>query len=295
MDTRLAFTDAARARCSPSPWRVAFISRCFAFFPRGESCPASTISLSSSILFEGGRSHAFVYRVIRVPISEAYKVYVIAVGLIVPTSHIHARQDQHTTSTMASDSCATCAQVYDTPSEKPLFPGRTLPCCSRTICARCLNQNKRYETYCPYCQITTAPSSLPQGLRDPPAYSPLEPNVAPPGNTSEETLPAYQAGNYTGGTNEKGGAAPAEDVLHFVAPGDSMRSLALAYDVPIAALRKTNNIYSDHLVQARKTILIPGEHYKGGISLSPRPLESEEDEIKKNKLRRWMMACKVAE
>jgi hypothetical protein len=197
---------------------------------------------------------------------------------------------------MASDSCATCAQSYHTPSEKPLFPGRTLPCCSRTICARCLNQNKRYESYCPYCQITTAPSSLPQGLRDPPPYSSLESNVAPPENTSDDdTLPAYQAGSYAGSANEKGGAAPAEDVLHFVAPEDSMRSLALAYDVPIDVLRKTNNVFSDHLIQARKTVLIPGEHYKGGVSLSPRPLESEEEEIKKNKVRRWMMACKVAE
>lgn len=124
----------------------------------------------------------------------------------------------------------------------------------------------------------------------------MEPNVAPPENTSDDdALPAYQAGSYAGSANEKGGAAPAEDVLHFVAPDDSMRSLALAYDVPIQALRKANNIYSDHLVQARKTILIPGEHYKGGVSLSPRPLESEEEEIKKNKVRRWMMACKVAE
>lgn len=203
---------------------------------------------------------------------------------------------------MSSDACATCAQTYDTPSEKPLFPGRTLPCCQRTICARCLNQNKRYETYCPYCQISTTPSSLPQGLRDPPAYSSLETSKAPPQDTStsdEEALPPYQARNYGGDAsnmNEKaGGAAPAEDVLHFVAPEDSMRGLALAYDVPIEALRKTNNVYSDHLVQARKTILIPGEHYKGGMSLSPRPLESEEEEIKKNKVRRWMMACKVAE
>lgn len=198
---------------------------------------------------------------------------------------------------MSADACATCAQSYNTPSEKPLFPGRTLPCCDRTVCARCLNQNKRFETYCPYCQISTAPSSLPQGLRDPPAYSSLEPEGASTQNTSdEEALPPYQAGNYGGSTSsEKGGTAPAEDVLHFVAPKDSMRSLALAYDVPIATLRKTNNIYSDHLIQARKTVLIPGEHYKGGVSLSPRPLESEEEEIKKNKVRRWMMACKVAE
>lgn len=198
---------------------------------------------------------------------------------------------------MSSDACATCAQAYSTPSEKPLFPGRTLPCCNRTICARCLNQNKRYETYCPYCQITTAPSSLPQGLRDPPAYSSLQqPQAnAPQDASGEDDLPPYDAGSYTGNVSEKGGVAPAEDVLHFVAPGESMKSLALAYDVPIDALRKTNNIYSDHLVQARKTLLVPGEYYKAGVSLSPRPLESEEEEIKKNKVRRWMMACKVAE
>jgi hypothetical protein len=198
---------------------------------------------------------------------------------------------------MSTEACATCAQSYNTSSEKPLFPGRTLPCCNRTVCARCLNQNKRFETYCPYCQISTAPSSLPQGLRDPPAYSTLETKSAPPQETSDdEALPPYQARSYGGDTNnEKGSAAPADDVLHFVAPEDSMRSLALAYDVPIAALRKTNNIYSDHLVHARKTLLIPGEFYKGGVSLSPRPLESEEEEIKKNKVRRWMVACKVAE
>lgn len=209
---------------------------------------------------------------------------------------------------MSSDACATCAQVYSTPSEKPLFPGRTLPCCNRTICARCLNQNKRYETYCPYCQITTAPSSLPQGLRDPPAYSSLQQQEQQPKSTAtqntssseeeeeEEALPPYSAGSYTGNAScGKSAAALAEDVLHFVAPGDSMRSLALAYDVPVDALRKANNVYSDHLVQARKTLLIPGEYYKAGVSLSPRPLESEEEEIRKNKVRRWMMACKVAE
>lgn len=139
---------------------------------------------------------------------------------------------------------------------------------------------------------------MPQGLRDPPAYSSLKTERVSARSTSDDEAlpPPYQAGNYSGDINdEKGGAAPAEDVLHFVAPEDSMRSLALAYDVPIAALRKTNNVYSDHLIQARKTLLIPGEYYKGGVSLSPTPLESEEEEIKKNKVRRWMVACKVAE
>lgn len=29
--------------------------------------------------------------------------------------------------------------------------------------------------------------------------------------------------------------------------------------------------------------------------MSPRPLESEEEEIRKGKVRRWMVACKIAE
>jgi hypothetical protein len=42
-------------------------------------------------------------------------------------------------------------------------------------------------------------------------------------------------------------------------------------------------------------VLIPGEFYKGGVSLSPRPLEGEEEEVKKTKLRKFMVKCKVAE
>jgi hypothetical protein len=49
------------------------------------------------------------------------------------------------------------------------------------------------------------------------------------------------------------------------------------------------------LLAARRTVLIPGEFYKGGVSLSPRPLEGEEEEIKKTKLRKFMVRCKVAE
>jgi LysM repeat protein len=207
------------------------------------------------------------------------------------------------TSTMSS-ACATCAAVFGNPSssisEKQPLPGRYLPCCDRQICIRCLNQNKRYESYCPYCQITTEPSLLPQGLKDPPAYSFLDDRIlAPPRLTSrdgeEDELPAYSAHPSVQPPQEKSRREETPDVLHFVAPGDSMHSLALAYGVPINALRKANNIYSDHLIQARRTLLIPGEHYKGGVSLSPRPVEGEEEEARKGKIRRWMMACKVAE
>lgn len=199
--------------------------------------------------------------------------------------------------------CATCASTFDSAldpaSEKPLIVGRYLDCCSRSICSRCLNQNKRYETYCPYCQITSDPSPLlPQGLKDPPAYSSADDGRPPPLERTEEAdqLPAYSEHQAVQPPLEKRGEdEPAPDVLHFVTPNDSVRSLALAYDVPVNALRKANNIYSDHLIQARRTVIVPGEYYKGGVSLSPRPVEGEEEEAKKGKVRRWMMACKVAE
>ncbi|EMC92018.1 hypothetical protein BAUCODRAFT_38035 [Baudoinia panamericana UAMH 10762] len=203
-----------------------------------------------------------------------------------------------------ADSCATCASSYSShtlpASEKPLLPGRHLPCCSRSICSRCLNQNKRYETYCPYCQISTEPSLLPQGLRDPPAYASLDDRIPPPpekgGSDEDEDLPAYSAHQAVQPADEKRrDEDPAPDVLHFLKPEDSMHALALAYGVPINALRRTNNIFSDNLIQGRRTILIPGEYYKGGVSLSPSPPEGEEEEIKRSKVRRWMTTCKVAE
>jgi hypothetical protein len=85
-------------------------------------------------------------------------------------------------------------------------------------------------------------------------------------------------------------------VLHFLDPTqDTIPSLSLRYGVPHGALRRTNGLFADHLLAARRTVLIPGEYYKGGVSLSPRPVEGEEEEIRKAKVRRWMVACKVAE
>lgn len=89
---------------------------------------------------------------------------------------------------------------------------------------------------------------------------------------------------------------PREDITHFLDHDiDTITSLALRYNVPIPALRQANNITSDHLLLARRTITIPGEFYKGGVSLSPRPIEGEEEESRKATIRRWMVACKVSE
>lgn len=91
-------------------------------------------------------------------------------------------------------------------------------------------------------------------------------------------------------------AAVAEDTLHFVNhETDSVASLSLRYNVPATALRRANNITSDHLLLARRTVIIPGEFYKAGVSLSPRPIGGEEEEQRKGRIRRFMTLCKVAD
>jgi len=205
---------------------------------------------------------------------------------------------------MDEEACCTCAALlssipptYDEKTEKPTVHERRLECCDRAICARCTTDNPRFATYCPFCQVSITPSPLPQGLRDPPSYSPppeggvwaqstLDPKAGPPPYTERVSVDS---------TLEKTGSA-GQDVLHFVDPtNDSINLLSIRYGVPANALRRTNGLYSDHLLAARRTILIPWEFYKGGVSLSPRPLEGEEEEARKSKVRKWMVACKVAE
>ena len=178
-----------------------------------------------------------------------------------------------------------------------------------------LQENPRFASYCkpvgepqdqheclttpgPFCQISSAPSSIPCGLRDPPAYSPPpspRPSYATLATTEEP--PPYTSAPLLEKISEKGpDSQPAEDVLHFLNPAtDSIPSLSLRYGVPQDALRKSNGLFANNLLAARRTILIPGEFYKGGVSLSPTPIEGEEEEIRKGKVRRWMVACKVAE
>lgn len=199
-----------------------------------------------------------------------------------------------------SEACCTCAALlsslpptYNEKTEKPTQYERRLECCGRAICARCITDNPRFATYCPFCQVSVVPTPLPQGLRDPPAYSP------PAGEQADGKPPPYSAHAPLQAPQEKAKDTDIEtapDVLHFVDPNnDTTSSLSLRYGVPAEALRRTNGLYADHLLAARRTVLIPGEYYKGGVSLSPRPLEGEEEEIRKGKVRKFMVGCKVAE
>jgi hypothetical protein len=134
--------------------------------------------------------------------------------------------------------------------------------------------------------MSIAPTSVvsKKGCSDaPPPYTPIA--VALPAATDAE-----------GAGRRSASQDVPDDILHFLDHDhDTIGSLSLRYNVPAVILRRTNKITSDHLLLARRTVLIPGEYTKGGVSLSPRPVEGEEEELRKSKIRRFMIGCKVSE
>jgi len=205
------------------------------------------------------------------------------------------------------EACSTCASLLSAApaySEKPLPDDRRVACCARVICGKCIQSNRRFAEYCPYCQISSGPSALPQGLRDPPAYEAAP--AAPKASSHDTAPPPYTPPPSTTAhvNDEKGALAAAaaqkdsddaEDTLHFLNHNhDTVSSLSLRYGVPASALRRANNLTSDHLLLGRRTVLIPGAYYKSGVSLSPRPIEGEDEERRKANIRRFMTSTKVS-
>ncbi|OHF02664.1 hypothetical protein CORC01_02060 [Colletotrichum orchidophilum] len=209
------------------------------------------------------------------------------------------------------EACCTCAKLlrsvprYSTATEKPLPDDRRLGCCARVICGSCIHDNSRFASYCPYCQTSSAPSTLPPNLKDPPSYTSSQPTHHLSSGASAAPPPPYSYSSTDAGADasldEKSASSPStatppEDTLHFLNHDhDTIASLSLRYGVPAAVLRRANNITSDHLLQGRRTVLIPGEYYAAGVSLSPRPIEGEEEELRKSRIRRFMTGCKVSD
>lgn len=169
--------------------------------------------------------------------------------------------------------------------------------------------NARFASYCPYCQVASEASNpLPQGLREPPSYdSATSKTTSTPRTTDtasdDDAPPPYSTSHPSPSTSypqdekstKSDDSPPPPDTLHFVHPTeDTIPSLSLRYNVPASVLRRHNNITSDHLLSARRTLLVPGSHYPSGVSLSPRPVGGEEEEARKARIRRWMVACKCA-
>ncbi|KAK3333650.1 hypothetical protein B0T19DRAFT_440397 [Cercophora scortea] len=232
---------------------------------------------------------------------------------------------------MNQTACCTCATLLPaTPrrlsseyEEPPLNDDRQLECCSRIICRTCIYKNVRFGTYCPYCQISSGPSILPQGgLKNPPSYAaaaaassqppstlpppppytltptspPPQPQLLRSSSTAPLPPPTYDSEKFALASADakpsSSSSTPAPDILHFLDhEHDTIPSLSLRYNVSSTALRRVNRLGSDHLLLGRQTVVIPG----GGVSLSPRPVEGEAEEARKAKIRRWMVACKVAD
>ena len=196
-----------------------------------------------------------------------------------------------------SQTCCTCAlplpasPTLDLKTEKPLPSPRTLPCCSRIICSRCQHTNPRFTTYCPFCQISTGLSSLPsEGLRLPPSYNQTETSL----RSLRDFPPAYEsiASRPDRSTSHSEPPRDTPDTVHHLSADHTLQSLSLAYNVPVPVLRQHNRITSDSLLSAHKWLLIPSSYYQGpSLSTPPDP----EEEERKNKLRRFMVATKCPE
>ncbi|KJR86400.1 uncharacterized protein SPSK_02667 [Sporothrix schenckii 1099-18] len=198
---------------------------------------------------------------------------------------------------------------------------RQLPCCDRFVCSRCLTQNARFATYCPFCQIATAPPPssktmasatsdlLPPGLKAPPPYRRFGAGASTSADaqpSTDEAPPPYSTNNAPNNNATSSPSSPsspsfpsekdAGPVLHYLDHDrDSIASLSLRYNVPAAQLRQANRLAADHLLQARRVIQIPSSAHAALTSLSPQPVESEAEGRRKAAIRRFMVACKVSD
>ena len=178
----------------------------------------------------------------------------------------------------------------------------------------------------PFCQPVRLPSlaqekeekgeSSQVGNEEPPPYTPIlgpVPSHTPPpaprphhatldihNHTSPQEPPSYETAvtqpAHLGGVDGESSSSvrSTEDVIHYLSPEDSIQILSIAYGVPTAVLKSHNALHSDHLLSARRIVKIPASHYQGP-SLSPNPLESQEEVERKSKIRKLMVQCKVSE
>ncbi|CAK7236820.1 hypothetical protein SBRCBS47491_009767 [Sporothrix bragantina] len=214
------------------------------------------------------------------------------------------------------------------PDEKTaivLSPHRQLPCCDRFVCSRCLTKNARFATYCPYCQIATAPPPssssattktgkaaeaaasfsqpskdlLPPGLKPPPPYRRFGARSAAAADTANDEAPPPYDPSSTSSTllNAPSNEKQNTPILHYLDHDrDTIASLSLRYNVPADQLRQANRLTADHLLQARRVIQIPVSGQTAITeSLSPQPIDDEAETRRKTAIRRFMVTCKVAD
>ncbi|KAM0334202.1 hypothetical protein ACHAQA_001223 [Verticillium albo-atrum] len=144
--------------------------------------------------------------------------------------------------------------------------------------------------------VNSAPQELFLEIARPGLKTPRDKtSINPPSPTTISTSSPLSPASATSASSSS--AEKSQDTVHYLNhANDTLPSLSLAYNVPAPILRRHNNLPADHLLAARRTLLIPASHYPAGQpSLSPRPVESEPDLRRKAALRRFMVACKVAD
>ncbi|KAM7215704.1 hypothetical protein V8F06_008898, partial [Rhypophila decipiens] len=238
-----------------------------------------------------------------------------------------------TCATLLSQTPRVAPSSSSSEKQRPLPDNRPLDCCGRVICGSCIHKNPRFDTYCPYCQTSSSstPASFTprEVVKEPPSYEDISSTKPPspvggPGNdepppytteivAAETTNPdtkllppsydlinADQKNKTSSSSSDQDEENEDEPILHFLNhPNDTIQSLSLRYSIPAQTLRSFNRLSSDHLLLARQTILIPrhqpnkSHQMKKMKSLSPAPVNSEEEQIRRNKIRRWMVTCKV--
>ncbi|KAK3504642.1 hypothetical protein B0T13DRAFT_443765 [Neurospora crassa] len=151
----------------------------------------------------------------------------------------------------------------------------------------------------PYPGPISYNNHLPPPSSSPPPYSStISPTAT--ASTQQEPKPPQDNPNTT-----------IPDTIHHLTPHDTLPSLSLRYSIPLPVLLAHNRLPLFSLstssspfhssssallfARGRRTISIPGEYNSSGVSLSPYPVESDEEVERKKKIRKWMMKTKVAD
>ncbi|GBB89830.1 hypothetical protein RclHR1_16660007 [Rhizophagus clarus] len=172
---------------------------------------------------------------------------------------------------MQNKSCLICHVLFASVSsfESPFLT----KCCNRWVCDGCLEQNKRYYSYCPFCQEVSI--TYRKRSNDTTTYT-------------DCSLPTYEEVIYNdlnklnitfNSFNEKSGKKLDEksnySAIHYVKKDDTLIGLAFKYGVEIADIRKANRLFDNNII-ARSTLIIP--NYVGP-SLSEKFSEEEEKKM----------------
>lgn len=122
----------------------------------------------------------------------------------------------------------------------------------------CANQKTNYDTHTPIVEPPTTAANTPAQPANPtydtpPAYEdsaapPVSPDAVVPPTPTTPGRPARPAGTVASGTTHVA-------TVHTVVAHDTLSGIAGKYKVPIASIKKANNMTSDTVVLGKKLVI----------------------------------------